>query len=58
MVAGPKKAKLLPKYAGAFLFVIKINNSVPIPFINKTILGLIPKTIGTNTLAPNIAKVC
>jgi len=54
----PKKAKLEPKYAGAFPFVIKINNNVPIPFIKRTIPGLTLNRIGTKTEAPNIAKVC
>ena len=56
--AGPKNAKLEPRYAGAFFFVIKMNNRVPTPFINKTIPASIPKIIGTKTEAPNIAKVC
>ena len=56
--AGARNAKLEPKYAGAFPFVIKINSSVPIPFINSTTAGLIPNTNGTSTDAPNMANMC
>jgi hypothetical protein len=31
---------------------------VPIPFMRRTIAGLIPKSIGTRIEAPNIAKRC
>ena len=44
--------------AGAFPFVIAIKSSVPRPFINSTIAGLIPKINGTKTEAPNIANIC
>ena len=53
-----RNAKLEPRYAGAFPFVIKINNSVPIPFISSTIDAGIPNSIGTRTEALNIANVC
>ena len=35
-----------------------MNKRVPTPFINNTIPASIPNKIGTNTDAPNIAKVC
>ena len=54
----PINAKLEPKYAGALALVINIKSKVPIPFINNTILGFTLNNIGTNTDAPNIAKVC
>ena len=58
MLAGARKAKLDPKYAGAFPFVTIIKISVPQPFIKRTIAGLIPKRKGTKTDAPNIANMC
>lgn len=57
-VPTPINAKLDPKYAGALAFVIRMNNRVPIPFINKTIPGFTLNNIGTKTDAPNIANVC
>ena len=56
--AGARKAKLEPKYAGAFPLVIAINKSVPTPFINSTMAGLIPNKKGTSTDAPNMANIC
>jgi len=58
MEAGARNAKLEPRYAGAFPFVIQIKSSVPTPFISRTMLGLMPNRIGTRTDAPNIAKTC
>jgi hypothetical protein len=56
--AGARNAKLDPRYAGAFPFVITIKRSVPTPFINSTTAGLIPKIKGTSTVAPNMANMC
>ena len=38
--------------------VRKIYNNVPIPFINKQVVGLTLKRNGTSTVAPNIANRC
>src|SRR5699024_12226456 len=54
--AGDRNAKLEPRYAGAFPFVIRINSSVPTPFIKSTTAGLIPNIKGTSTDAPNMAN--
>ena len=55
---GDINAKLDPKYAGIFLFVMKAYNKVPIPLKNKTVAGSIFKRIGTKTDDPNIANKC
>lgn len=46
------------RYAGALPFVIRINKSVPTPFIRRTMAGLIPNINGTRTEAPNMANMC
>ena len=58
MVAGAMKAKDEPKYAGALPLVIRMNSSVPMPFMNSTIAGLMPNINGTSTDAPNMANMC
>ena len=56
--AGEMKAKLDPRYAGAFPLVIRINSKVPMPFMRSAMAGLIPRIYGTRTDALNMAKVC
>ncbi len=46
-VAGAMKAKDEPRYAGALPLVIRMNSSVPMPFMNSTIAGLMPSMNGT-----------
>ena len=58
MNPGDRNAKLEPRYAGDLPFVIRINSSVPIPFISRTIEAGIPNSTGTSTDALNIANVC
>ena len=58
MKPGDRNAKLDPRYAGALPFVIRMNSSVPTPFIRSTMEAGIPKSIGTSTDALNIANVC
>ena len=38
--------------------VMKMNSSVPIPFMNSTIAGLMSNINGTSTDAPNMANIC
>ena len=58
MVAGAINANDEPRYAGALPLVMRMNSSVPIPFMNSTIAGFILKMNGTSTDAPNIANIC
>ena len=55
---GERYAKLEPKYAGIFPFVINAYKSVPIPLKNNTVVGSILNIIGTKIEEPNIANKC
>ena len=54
----PRKANDEPRNAGTLPFVIMWNSSVPRPAIKSVVEMFKPVSSGTNTVAPNMAKVC
>src|SRR5699024_4334137 len=58
VMIGVINAKLEPKYAGIFAFVISIYNNVPMPDASKADDMGNPVKKGTRTVDPNIANKC
>ena len=55
---GEMNAKLEPRYDGIRPLVMNRYSSVPIPFINRQVVGLTLNKNGTSTVEPNIANRC
>lgn len=52
------KAKDEPRNAGTFPPVMKWNNKVPRPANSRVVAMSRPDSMGTSTVAPNIANMC